>query len=268
MQQIEHEIAAVKECLVESRLACVRQAEDFSINLEQQQHRLEILCRTFSYRLSKGKDLKYYQRLMKVCYNAKTMPDPTTLRKQGMLLFVSHNIEIYELAMECLENQTEKLRQYMLAEVSVMEFEQNKVMAGFREKKEIHQNFYDLAEAPLKYRVRVQENVMEHIRSLIQMQQVIRSHSFLLQNQDSFTSYETHDLKQSLSVVSATFTDSFSKLSMKGDQPESLVSLMKQLLVLDGTFPTNPENDEFLENSFSSTDISSAEKLYVAIQQR
>jgi hypothetical protein len=41
-------------------------------------------------------------------------------------------------------------------------------------------------------------------------------------------------------------------------EPEKLVELLKQLLLIDGTFPTQPENEEFLEKSLKQSSFVAA----------
>ena len=147
---------------------------------------------------------------------------------------------------------------------------------------------WDRIEAPLRHAVRVQENAKNHIVSLLHLQQEIRSHSqssqqhhhilfrgntsaaaaaggascydfddgdeyqdFDLSPHSFNSSFATLDLHQSLSLVSSTFVDSFNKLEDSATEPTNLATLMKQLLALDGTFPTGPENDDLVESSCS-----------------
>ncbi|KAI2507546.1 hypothetical protein MHU86_6839 [Fragilaria crotonensis] len=262
MNEIEQEIASAKESLEEMRLNHRCEQESSQASLEQSRNKLQILQETFHRRLHKSNtcDLSYYCSVMRQVHTWKSLPDSITLRKQATMLSASHRIEVLRKAMELLQKQTDSLAQYMRCEIAVMEWEHDDIKADFMEHKRLERVAWERIEAPLRHRVRVQENAMNHILSLLELQQEIRSHSlsssqhFSLEGESSTKSFSnsfaTHDLHQSLSVVSSTFVDSFSKLPEgNGEEPMNMVELMKQLLILDGTFPTEPDDDDLLENS-------------------
>ena len=261
LQELEDEISATKDRLREIRQERASQRESFAASREQGRgsltpNKLKELRRCFRERLERNTELSHYFFAIKqVHYSDQncTLPDSASLRKQGLLTYCSHQIEVIRKAQELCQLQTEKMAQYMRCEIAVLEQEQEDLRLDFMQQKQAQRKEWNRIEGPLKHTVRVQENAINHIQSLLLLQQDIRSHSMLLKDDPySNNSFGTLDLNQSLSTVSPTFTDSFSKLpDTAGTQPEKLVELLKQLLLLDGTFPTQPENEEFLDNSFS-----------------
>lgn len=266
-------MAAVQECLKEVRLGRIRQQETYTIELKRYHDAFIGKQEHFAHRLKKGRVLAYYQSLLKNSYTKQQSPKPSTLRKEAMLLFVSHQIEVTERAMEHLRSATTRMSQYMQCEMAVMRDEHDDLEAAFRVQQSVHNKERARLEAPLKHKMRVQQMVLSHLQSLIQMRQEIRRHSLhyfekgvvcgddnveydydTMHHTSDRPSFERHDLNQSLRLVSATFEESFSQLeeSPIPREKESMVSLMKQLLELDGTFPTGPEHDEFLEQSLSN----------------
>mmetsp|Transcript_18885 Transcript_18885/g.31224 ORF Transcript_18885/g.31224 Transcript_18885/m.31224 type:complete len:363 (-) Transcript_18885:93-1181(-) len=290
ISKLNNDLAAVKECLAEVRMGRMRQTDAYGMELHGYQIKLTAVQQRFAHRLSKGQVLIFYQAFLKQTYGkngSRNMPSPSTLRKQAMLLFVSHQIELHERAMRQLRTQTQRLVNYMQCELTVLQSEQVDLHTDYRTQKRIHQTDWDRIETPLQQQTYVQQMVLSHIQSLLQMRKEIRRHSLhyyekgivgdddhdhdqslnLHQHHNYYpsskqheSSFERHDLNQSLSLVSATFEESFSILeqaesssSPLGPKKEtSMASLMKQLLELDGTFPTGPEQDEMLEQSLTN----------------
>ena len=262
INDIEQEIASARARLEEMRLnhPCQREASQASV--EQSRNKLLILQDTFHRRLHKRNacDFSTYSSVMKQVHSCKSLPDSTTLRKQATMLSLAHRIEVLRKAMDLVQKQTNAMVHYMRCEVAVMELEHDEIKADFMKQKRLQCAEWDRLEGPLRHTIRVQENAKNRILSLLALQQDIRSHSQSSQHiqfqcdpssKSPINSFATHDLHQSLSMVSSTFVDSFNKLPEdNGEAPVNLVALMKQLLILDGTFPMEPENDNLLENSF------------------
>jgi hypothetical protein len=115
-----------------------------------------------------------------------TLPDSTSLRKQGLLTYCSHQIEVMrKVQQECIA-QTDKLIQYMRCEIAVVEQEKEDIRNDFMQQKQAQKNEWNCIEAPLKHQVRVQENAINHIQSLLLLQQDIRSHSMMLPGRSVF----------------------------------------------------------------------------------
>lgn len=263
MQELEDEISLTKDRLLEIRHERASQREALAISLEQCRNKEQWLHRCFRERLERKTELSHYFFAIKQVHFSDphcTLPDSTSLRKQGLLTYYSHQIEVMRKAQQECIAQTEKLIQYMRCEIAVVEQEKEDIRNDFIQQKQAQKNGWNRIEAPLKHHVRVQENVINHIQSLLLLQQDIRSHSMMVQDDHySSSSFGTLDFNESLSTVSATFVDSFRKLpDTMVTEPEKLVELLKQLLLIDGTFQTQPENEEFLEKSFKQSSFVAA----------
>jgi hypothetical protein len=285
IHKLDQEMLSVREMLKEVRLGRKRQPQASALELKSHKQKLEAAQHRFQHRLKKGQVLAFYQAFLKNSFSGqssiRSMPSPSTLRKQAMLLFVSHQREIHERAMTQVKRQTNQLMKYMQCEIAVLKEEQADLEADFFEQNQLHRSEIDRLEDPLKYVTRVQQMVILHLQSLLQMQNEIRRHSLhylekgIVGDEDGAeydhtetaalesrsrkrSSFENHDLNQSLSLVSATFEESFSKLEASSNgspiprEKESMASITKHLLELDGTFPTEPEHEEYLEQSFSN----------------
>ena len=271
IQDLEHEIAIAKESLKEVRSAKVRQEQLTEANLDQLRNKLEVLRECFHKRLQRKNDLSIYNVIMRQVHTFKSQPDSITFRKQVTMLRISHQMEVLRKAMDELNYQTNSLTAYMKCEITVLQEELDDILSDFVKQKQLKLVDWIAIEDPLKHKCCVQENAMHYLQSLLKLQQEIQHPSPCIQRQrilfnstldnDSISSSQnssiaTLDLNQSLSLVSSTFMDSFHKLPKwqkeTRDQRQnstSLTDIMKQLLILDGTFPTEPEDDDLLENS-------------------
>lgn len=259
---LDEEIAAVREKLEASREGRRVQRQAYHAEMKSFYFKLKRLRDDFWARIEKGNDLGLYQRVMKEKYDhVRDLPGPTTLRKQVLLIFVSHQIELFERSIAFVSNFREEMRLYMLCEMAVLDDEVFELKKDFMVLKKEQLQEQHRVEAPFKRRLKVQHMAMARIQSLIKMKEEIRSHSFILNSRPSggsgasTSSFEKHDLMKSLSLVSSNFKDSFKKLEAHASpttERENLAIQLTQLLEIDGTFPgILPEDDEFFQHSMT-----------------
>jgi hypothetical protein len=252
---IEEEIERVRISLNQVRVKRQQQKEEIKYCIDEASSLLDIARRTYSDRLQKSKDLSHYFSIMKAAHSCHSLPNSRTLRMQSILLFCVHQIDVLQKAIEMMEHQTNSLVQYMQCEIVVLEEEIEEVGRRYQDQKKIQCQNWDIVERPLLRQIRIQDNAIGHIRSLLVLKRRLRypsSISSLSLKSVSNCSERAPDLKENRLPGSTLQRLNWIQSLPTHDsnsEPISMMQLLKELLEIDGTFfPIQTEVDKYLEH--------------------
>jgi hypothetical protein len=257
---IDAEIETVRSKLNQIRVTRQQQREEMKHYIDQATLVLDNGRNTFhKYRLGKSKELSHYFSIMKTTQSSQSLPNSRTLRIQSTLLYCYHQIHVMQKAMELIEHQKNVMIRYMQCEMVVLEDEMDEVGMKFQDEKNRYRQHWDLVEHPRLHQLRIQENAMGHIRSLLVLQAKRRYHHSSAgptSKVPKIGMLPVPDLKEScLSHLALQRLDWIQRLPThdSNSEPICMIQLLKDLLEIDGTFfPPHTDIDKFLDDSMNS----------------
>ena len=158
-KEIDNTRQEIEDIRVQREAARKQNEHDCAIlthQIDGSRHRIQLLC--------KQNNLRMYCKIIEDLGCA-----PSIQRKQGMLLQATHSSEVNSKFIQLIERQTDKMVQYMMCEISVLEDERTQIEVQFLNKRNMIANEKQQMQNDFSFSAEKQRMVLNKLQSLLRI---------------------------------------------------------------------------------------------------